>query len=228
MAFEARDRGIGDSEAGTWPAFADLLAACTMLFLVLFTVVAVPALHGYAEGIKIKNTLGTIERALREKQAGAGYEIQSFGDHVLVRIRGDATFTVGKAGLQDLRPEGRATLRTVSEVLTQDSLMKVIDQVQIVGHTSLEGTDTRNWKLSSERATTIALFFIDSLRVGACQITALGRGRFYPTNKPLADTSRVPIAADRRIELEIRPVIEDDKAQAQRREQCLDRALPAQ
>jgi outer membrane protein OmpA-like peptidoglycan-associated protein len=228
MAFQERDLGIGDSEAGTWPAFADLLAACTMLFLVLFTVVAVPALRGYAEGIKIKNTLGRIERDLKDRQAESGFEVQTFGDYVLIRIRGDATFTVGKAGLQDLRPEGRQTLRTVADVLEQDSLLKVIDQVQIVGHTSLEGTDTRNWRLSSERATTIALFFIDSLGVGACKITSLGRGRFYPTNKALADTSRVPIAADRRIELEIRPVIEDDKAQAQRREQCLDRALPPQ
>lgn len=221
MAFLERDLGSTESE-GAWPAFADLLAACTMLFLVLFAVVAVPALRGVAEGLKIKRTLGRIENDLRHSQRGAGYEVQAFGDHVLIRIRGDATFTVDRSAIEDLRPEGRETLRTIADLLKRDSLLRVIDQVQVAGHTSAEGSDSRNWALSSERATTVALFFIDSLGIGACQITALGRGRYYPSSPALAMTSRRPNPADRRIELEIRPVIENDSAQAQRRRQCVE------
>ena len=199
-----------------------------MLFLVLFAVVAVPALRGIAEGIKIKRTLGRIENDLLQSERGAGYEVKAFGDHVLIRIRGDATFTVDRSAIQDLRPEGRETLRTIANLLKRDSLMSVIDQVQIVGHTSAEGSDSRNWALSSERATTVALFFIDSLGIGACQITALGRGRYYPSSPELALKSRTPNPADRRIELEIRPVIENDSAQAQRRRQCVEHRPPAE
>lgn len=206
---------------GPWPAFADLLGATTLLFLILFAAVAVPAIRRAGAADARENTLETLEQKLRGTGERRDVAVLRVGDYLLVRIQGDATFPVDQFSLATLKPQGKQILRGLGASLRRDSLLDLIDQVQVVGHTSSEGTKERNWILSASRAATVSLFLIDSVGISPCQVSALGRSRYYPVNPEAARTSNVVDEGDRRIELEIRPVVVGDTVQGRRRSNCV-------
>lgn len=213
-----------DGGASPWPAFADLLAASTLLFLILFAVIAVPALGKVRDAEMRRSTIQRIDSTLRASQ----FDVEPVGDYLLVTIGSDATFPHDKYEIADMKPEGKAVLRRLADTLRAYALLDSIDQVQVVGHTSSEGSDEHNWRLSSERAASIALFFIGETGLPACKVTALGRGPFYPVNPDMARREARVMPEDRRIELEIRPVIVGDSAQVARRSHCVEkRGVPA-
>ncbi len=204
---------LGEAEGGPWPAFADLLAATTLLFLVLFTVGALPAIkmareHGAAM-IEIKE----LNAALVPKNENSHYTVISFPDYLLIRIKGDATFPKGRSSIDSLREEGKGILRELAASLMRDSLMRHVEMIQVAGHTSSEGSDERNWLLSSERASSVALYLIEKGGLDPCKVTALGRGRYYPVN-PKLPRMQEGRPEDRRIEVEIRPIATNQKAAA--------------
>jgi outer membrane protein OmpA-like peptidoglycan-associated protein len=210
-----------EAAGGPWPAFADLLGATTLLFLILFAVIAVPALRRAGASDARENTLITLEQKLRGTGERRDVEVLRVGDYLLVRIQGDATFPVDQYSLATLKPEGKQILRAVGASLRRDSLLSLIDQVQVVGHTSSEGTKERNWILSASRAATVSLFLIDSVRISPCQVSALGRSRYYPLNPEAARQGGTVNEGDRRIELEIRPRVVGDTVQDRRRTNCV-------
>lgn len=214
--------GLEDEQGdgGPWPAFADLLAATTLLFLILFAALAVPAIQRAGQADAQASNLARIETVL----AGAAdrrVSVQRVGDYVLVRIAEDATFPRNEYALARLKPEGRAILHGFGRFLS-GGLVRDIDQVQVVGHTSSEGSDERNWELSAARAATVALFLIDSAGVPACRVSALGRSHYYPVRPDRARAGADADPADRRIELEIRPQLPGDTVQRRRRDACVE------
>jgi outer membrane protein OmpA-like peptidoglycan-associated protein len=214
---DALDGGDG---GGPWPALSDLLAATTLLFCVLFAVTVVPAIRTRRQLGELRNSLDSLYTDLGNSQ---GFRVERVGDYLRVTIGGDVVFPRSSSELQDMSPAGRAKLAGLARTLTRPATLRRIDQIQIVGHTSSEGSDERNWRLSSERAGTVALFLVGPGRLPVCKVTALGRGRFYPTDPARAHASATPNPGDRRIELEIRPVVLGDSAQARRRRDCVER-----
>ena len=212
------DSFAGESSGNPWPALSDLLAATTLIFLVLFAVIAVPALRARGQVAQRENTLDAIEAAVKRDS----FDVRRVGDYLLLTIKGDAVFPKDDFDLRTLRPEGRDQLARLAATLSRDGVVKKIDQLQIVGHTSREGTDAHNLMLSSERAATVALFLIDQGKLPACRVTALGRGPFYPLDPVRARTYSTPNPLDRRIEIEIRPLVVGDTAQERRRKECVD------
>jgi outer membrane protein OmpA-like peptidoglycan-associated protein len=204
-----------------WPAFTDILAASTLLFLVLFAVVAIPSMRKAGEGERLRSTLVKIDSVLSSRLATEPVSVERQGDYVLVRIEEAATFPRNRFELELLRSEGKRILRRVATELVAAGLVTAIDQVQVAGHTSREGADELNWRLSASRATTVALFLIDSAGLSPCGVTALGRGKHYPVDPVAARETRRVDEADRRIELEIRPIIASDTVQARRRSSCV-------
>ena len=212
--------------SGPWPAFADLLAATSLIFLVLFAAIAVPAMGKANDAERRRSTLNRVESLLKERVHDDRVTVQRVGDYLLVRIKEDATFPRSQFELVYLKPSGKQILRDFGATLVSAGLDTLIDQVQVVGHASSEGSEEKNWMLSSARAATVSMFLIDSVHVPPCQISALGRSHFYPV-----DTARARAAlrrndpngdpADRRIELEVRPRIPSDLDQRRRREQCV-------
>lgn len=216
---------LHDDETGNpWPAFADLLAATTLLFLILFAALAVPALRRAGQADALESTLTRIDSLLAAVAPERGVKVQRVGDYVLVRIPGEATFSLDRYQLADLQPTGKQILRDFGRFITQDSIVRLIDQVQVVGHTSREGGDEHNWVLSASRAATVSLFLIDSAGVPACRVSAMGRSRYYPVNPEAARATADVDPADRRIELEIRPVLPGDSIQRLRRAACVGKA----
>jgi outer membrane protein OmpA-like peptidoglycan-associated protein len=210
-----------DEGSGPWPAFADLLGATTLLFLILFAAVAVPALKRAGEADARENTLKKIEQKVAEAGKRRNVDVLRVGDYLLVRIEGEATFGRNRFELGQLKPEGKQILREFGAFLRRDSVLNLIDQIQVVGHTSSEGSEERNWILSSSRAASVSLFLIDSVGIGPCQVSALGRSRYYPVNPEAARKSNRVNENDRRIELEIRPILPTDTVQAERRSNCV-------
>lgn len=218
-----RDPLASDDVGNPWPALSDLLAATTLIFLVLFAVIAVPALHAKGQMAQMANTLDIIERSVQADS----FDVRRFGDYLLVTINGDAVFPKDDFELRQLRPEGQEQLRRFAVTLRRDSLTAKIDQIQIVGHTSKEGTDEHNLRLSSQRAATVALYLIDEAELPACEVTALGRGSHYPLDPARARSDTIPNPLDRRIEIEIRPRVIGDSAQAHRRRDCVESSAAA-
>jgi outer membrane protein OmpA-like peptidoglycan-associated protein len=215
----APDSRHDSAETGPWPAFTDLLAATTLLFLILFAAIAVPAIQKAGDADARENTLRQIQNAIDRSRKDRRVSVHRVGDYLLVRIEGDATFKQDRYELGDLKPEGKQILRDFGTLLRDDSLL--IDQVQVVGHTSSEGTRERNWILSASRAATVSLFLIDSVRISPCMVSALGRSRYYPVDPERARHGGPADERDRRIELEIRPVLPRDTVQAARRGSCV-------
>ncbi len=214
------DENEGD---GPWPAFADLLAATTLLFLILFAALAVPAMQRAGEADAVASTLRRVHSTLAAAAEEQGVVVRTVGDYVLVRIPGEATFPLNRYELSQLRPGGRQILSRLGAFLDSNDLLKDIDQIQVVGHTSHEGSEERNWVLSASRAATVSLFLIDSVGIPACLVSALGRSRYYPALPADARASHDVDPHDRRIEIEIRPVLPGDSTQALRREACVER-----
>jgi len=196
------------NESGPWPAFADLLSATTLLFLILFAAIAVPAL-GENERIRDElDALRTFKSQVKHKleALGGGVTIEEVGDYLVVQIPDSAVFPRNRYELSQLQPLGRSILEEFGERIREDTtLLERIDQIHVVGHTSVEGPDSTNWRLSSARAATVALFLIDSAGIHPCRISALGRSRYYPVDPGDAQSVSSPDPADRRIELEVRP-----------------------
>ena len=206
-----------------WPAFADLLAASTLLFLILFAVVAIPALRKGRTGEAWEKTIIGIQATLTLTFDSTKVNISRVGDYVLVRIPENATFPSGQSALQHLKSDGKELLRQFGQYIGSPAILIKIDQIQVVGHTSPEGSAELNWNLSAARAATVARFLIDSVGVDPCKISALGRSKYYPVAPETARANNSMVdAADRRIELEIHPTIPDDNEQLRRAKSCVN------
>ncbi len=220
MATIERDELTGSEGTGPWPAFADLLSATTLLFLILFAAIAVPAL---VESGGKRSALQKIYRAIEPADGRKGVSVRPVGDYLLVTIEGDATFPQRSADLAQMKSEGKRILSSFgSSIISDSSILRSIDQIQVVGHTSSEGADSTNWRLSASRAAAVSLFLIDSVGLPPCRVSALGRSRYYPVDPVTSSDVRRVDRRDRRIELEIRPAIPSDREQERRRNSCVD------
>src|SRR5690349_20155922 len=111
---------IDAHDSSPWPAFADLLSATTLLFLILFAVVALPALlHDRANRAK-QNTLHHLWTALADSSSKRSFAVDSVGDYLLVRIPEKATFPRDASDISTFQPEGFAILRDVAARIRRD------------------------------------------------------------------------------------------------------------
>ncbi len=207
-------------EAGPWPAFADLLAATTLLFLILFTSVALPAMRQGSKNKARETTLNALDSVFARDTARAQYKLRKPGNYLLISIPENVTFQQNKYALEDMQPQGRQILSRIAARVRENGLAGKIDQIEVVGHTSSEGDNASNWTLSAERAVTVALYLIQHDSLSPCQVSALGRGRYYPVNPQRAKSETKGHPEDRRIELEITPLVKDT-TQSLRRAGCV-------
>jgi len=203
----------------TWPALSDLLAATTLIFCVLFAVTIVPAIRDRGKLQALQNSLDSLQVDLARER---GFEVRRVGDYLRITIGGDVVFPQNRFALADMNPAGRDKLDSLARMLARRQTLDRIDQIQVVGHTSSEGSDEKNWRLSSARAGTIALFLVEQGGLPVCKITALGRGRYFPLDPKRAARDSTPDPQDRRIEIEIRPIVLGDSTQQKRRAECIE------
>jgi len=135
------------------------------------------------------------ERALRERTANTGIDVQRQGDNIMLNLPDGITFDFGKA---TLKPQFYGSLNGVAGTLRDYNQT----MIEVVGHTDSIGSDAVNNRLSKERADSVAQYLIGQ-GVQSVRIETLGAGKSYPIADNSTDAGR---AKNRRVEIRVIPL----------------------
>jgi len=154
---------------------------------------------GYTKDKQIKE--------LREQTAGSGVDVSETpdGQAILVNLPDGVTFAVDSTTIS---PSFQSTLDQIANSLIQypNSL------IDVMGHTDSTGSDAYNLDLSRRRADAVANYLV-MRGVSRARIATIGYGEQYPVADNATDEGR---ARNRRVELKITPISQEDVQAAQR------------
>lgn len=160
---------------------------------------------GGVAGAAVGYTMDRQIKQLKEQTAGSGVDVTETdgGQAILVNLPDGVTFDVGSPAL---KPAFRVTLDKVAASLIEfpNSL------VDVYGHTDSTGGDTFNQTLSEHRARTVMNYLI-SMGIPAARLRSQGFGETMPVMDNAAAEGR---AKNRRVEIKIVPVTQEDVAAA--------------
>lgn len=109
---------------------------------------------------KVLESMSTFFSA-RGKMSGIGFDPQSGK----IRLGGDVLFQQGRAILSEAgKKQLRVVLDVLSKVLFKSKGRAMIAGIMIEGHTNPQGSELRNWKLSSERSLSALQFLLAEVR----------------------------------------------------------------
>mgnify|MGYP001793851954 CR=1 FL=1 len=146
-------------------------------------------------------------KELDEQTQGSGVEVEEVGnqDAILVRLPDGVTFARGSA---DINPGFYDTLNTVAE-----SLIKYPNSlVDVYGFTDTTGGDTRNQRLSEQRAQSVA-DYLAARGVARSRFATRGFGENYDYLR-VKTADGVDEALNRRVEIKIIPISQDEVTSA--------------
>jgi chemotaxis protein MotB len=202
-------------ELHAWPAFVDLLAASSLLFVTLVAVFIFIAYQRQAAATAAAAGLRTERDSLvavlrRTPAADRGvYAVDHDGQFVRLRIEEEATFPQGQYLWTTLRDPGRNALEDIGTVLRDTSISNLYREVRVIGHSdsvAYAAANFTNWELSATRAAVVARYLVNHVGVDPCKISASGVGPYYPVENLGAGLSREERnEQNRRIEIEIIP-----------------------
>lgn len=154
---------------------------------------------GAVAGAGIGAYMDAQERKLREETAGTGVDVIRDGDNLLLRMPSGITFAYDKA---DVQPQFQPTLNDVASILSQYPKT----YIDVYGHTDSDGTDAYNQTLSERRAASVADYLV-AHGVQSARIATRGFGETQPIASNATEQGK---AANRRVEIKIAPVTEND------------------
>ncbi|MEM6856709.1 MAG: OmpA family protein [Pseudomonadota bacterium] len=146
-------------------------------------------------------------KELDEQTQGSGIEIEEVGDQdaILVRLPDGVTFARGSSAIN---PGFYDTLNTVA-----DSLINYPNSlVDVYGFTDTTGSDALNQTLSEERAQSVA-DYLAARGVARSRFATRGFGESYDQLR-IKTADNVNEALNRRVEIKIIPISQDDVASA--------------
>ena len=135
------------------------------------------------------------ERALRQRTANTGIEVQRQGDNITLNLPDGITFDFGKSAL---KPQFYTALNGVASTLREYNQT----MVEVVGHTDSVGSDAVNQRLSEERAGAVAQY-LTAQGVQRERMETMGAGKRYPIADNNTDAGR---AQNRRVEIRLIPL----------------------
>ncbi len=197
-----------------WPAFVDLLAATSLLFVTLIAIVVFVAGDELGRGGRIETERDALIRYMQTDTADLAYEVvDSLPLIVRLTLNVDATFPSSRWEMEHLRFPARNALRAIGERLrnAEDGVGRnLYQELQIRGHSDhrpITSGSWSNWELSAARAGSVARFLTDSAGLSPCRISASGVGPYRPLVSP-DSRGRLPLDSmrlNRRIDIEIIP-----------------------
>lgn len=160
---------------------------------------------GGIAGAAVGYTMDKQIKELKEKTAGSGVDVKSVddGQAILVNLPSGVTFDTDSTVI---KPGFRDTLDKVADSLNRypNSL------IDVYGHTNSTGSDAYNQTLSENRARVVA-DYLSSKGVSSARIRSTGFGK----TQPVASNDTVEgRAANRRVEIKIVPVTQDEVSRA--------------
>ena len=160
---------------------------------------------GGIAGAAVGYTMDKQIKELKEQTAGSGVDVTPVdnGQAILVNLPNGVTFDTDSTVI---KPAFRDTLDKVAQSLVQypNSL------IDVYGHTDSTGSDAYNQTLSENRARAVA-DYLSSRGVTAARIRSQGFGETQPVASNATEEGR---SANRRVEIKIVPVTQDDVARA--------------
>ncbi|MDF8332846.1 OmpA family protein [Novosphingobium cyanobacteriorum] len=160
---------------------------------------------GGIAGAAVGYTMDKQIKELKESTAGSGVDVTPVdnGQAILVNLPNGVTFDTDSTLI---KPAFRDTLDKVAASLSQypNSL------IDVYGHTDSTGSAAYNQRLSENRARAVA-DYLSSRGVSAARIRSQGFGMTQPVASNATEEGR---AANRRVEIKIVPVTQDDVARA--------------
>ena len=146
------------------------------------------------------------ERELRARTANTGIEVVRNGDEIDLRLPSGISFDFNSAAV---KPEFRPVLDQVAQTLA--SYQSTF--VDISGHTDSIGSDAVNQRLSEQRAKAVA-DYLGYRGVNSARMATRGFGKAYPIASNTTEQGR---ADNRRVEIKLSPVTQQDYDTAPRR-----------
>ena len=135
------------------------------------------------------------EAELRRELEGTGVGISRSGNNISLIMPGDITFSTGSAGISG---QFYPTLTSVAKVLNKYNQTKVA----IVGHTDNVGERNYNYRLSQNRAKSVA-DFLRTQKVAAQRFQVSGQGPDAPVASNGSEAGR---KANRRVSIQLAPM----------------------
>ena len=157
---------------------------------------------GAVAGAGIGHYMDEQEKKLRQQTAGTDVEVIRQGDELLLNMPSGVTFATNSYTIQ---PEFRTTLNQVATTLAQYNKT----YIDVYGHTDSTGSDAYNQTLSERRARSVA-DYLSSHGVQSARIGTRGYGKTQPIASNDTDAGR---AANRRVEVKIVPISQNDMRQ---------------
>ncbi|MDF2493901.1 MAG: rane protein [Sphingomonas sp.] len=139
------------------------------------------------------------ERDLRARTAGTDVQVIRQGDDLLLNIPSGINFAYNSAAVQ---PQFQQTLDRVASVLGEYNRT----YIDVYGHTDSTGSDAYNQGLSERRATAVA----DYLSTHGVQRERIGTRGFGETQPIATNETEEGRAANRRVEIKIVPISENE------------------
>lgn len=198
-----------EEDFNAWPAFVDLLAASTLIFVSLVAVFVYVANREAGEFVtQRKQLLHSLEAVPgREKL----YSLHEDAQFIRITLEERATFPTREWQWTQLRDSGKIALDTIGRLLSKPEIHQLYREVRILGHTDqvpYRGTMS-NWELSAARAAVVARYLIEHSGMDPCRVSASGMGPYYPLAKQDNAIQRLPylerMEKNRRIEIEVIP-----------------------
>ena len=145
-------------------------------------------------------------KELDEQTAGTGVEVTNEGDHIKVNLPDGVTFATDSATIS---PAFRAVLDDIAQSLINypDSL------IDVYGFTDSTGSEAYNLQLSERRAKAVADYLIYK-GVSVARIATKGFGE-DPTYFVASNDTEEGRSLNRRVEIKIVPISQEDVAAAQ-------------
>lgn len=160
---------------------------------------------GGIAGAAVGYTMDKQIKELKENTAGSGVDVTPVdnGQAILVNLPNGVTFDTDSTLI---KPAFRDTLDKIAA-----SMVKYPNSlIDVYGHTDSTGSDAYNQTLSENRARTVA-DYLSSRGVAPSRIRSTGYGKTQPVASNDTAEGR---AANRRVEIKIVPVTQDDVARA--------------
>ncbi|MEM1150832.1 MAG: OmpA family protein [Pseudomonadota bacterium] len=164
---------------------------------------AIGAVVGGLAGAAVGAYMDEQERKLREATAGTGIEVSRQGDNIALNMPSSITFDVNSSAI---KPAFQTPLNDVARTLVEYPKTSV----DIVGHASSDGDDAYNQQLSERRAASVQSYLLtQGMRPVRVQSYGFGETR------PIADNATAEgRAANRRVEILLTPIVDDEPALA--------------
>ena len=160
---------------------------------------------GGVAGAAVGYTMDKQIKQLKEQTAGSGVDVTPTdnGQAILVNLPNGVTFDTDSTMI---KPAFRDTLDRVAQSLVQypNSL------IDVYGHTDSTGGTAYNQTLSENRARAVA-DYLSSRGVAPARVRSQGFGESQPVASNATEEGR---SANRRVEIKIVPVTQDDVARA--------------